>query len=273
MNIPGLKIRWINYACYEIVLPNGTVIIVDPCIDYTKQASFTSEQFTGVDVILLSHTHYDHTMEVGYLEKKFKSKVFVGTMSAFALAEFYDIQFDRLYPVSPNERFVMEEFTLEVFRSKHTFTNSEDAVMSFRKEKTSPYFPQGHQLCDLMGSIEYLDYLITTKENLRILICGGGPYTSFYQNMREIAKEKAPNIVLRQSSSKYTPEQFAEVMNEFHPQCILPLHQDGIIRKTKMSIQEYVDRANLQFAKMNASTRMINPPQYQWITISMQVKF
>ena len=26
MNINGFKIRWINYACYEIVLPNGKVL-------------------------------------------------------------------------------------------------------------------------------------------------------------------------------------------------------------------------------------------------------
>ena len=33
MFINGLKFRYVNYACYEIVLPNGKVIVVDPCID------------------------------------------------------------------------------------------------------------------------------------------------------------------------------------------------------------------------------------------------
>ena len=41
MNINGFKIRWINYACYEIVLPNGKVIVVDPCINYEKKEEFT----------------------------------------------------------------------------------------------------------------------------------------------------------------------------------------------------------------------------------------
>ena len=30
MNLSGLKMRWINYAGYEIVLPNGKVVLIDP---------------------------------------------------------------------------------------------------------------------------------------------------------------------------------------------------------------------------------------------------
>ena len=35
MNTNPIKIRYVNYACYEIVLPNGKVIVIDPCIDFT----------------------------------------------------------------------------------------------------------------------------------------------------------------------------------------------------------------------------------------------
>lgn len=271
MKINGCKLRWINYACYEIVLPNGKVIVIDPCIDYEKKAAFTADDFTGADYIILSHTHYDHTMELGYLEKKFHSKVFVGSMSAYAVADFFDINLDRLYPVMPNEKFEMEDFTLEVFRSKHTFTNSEDHVLSTKKEGLSPYFPKAHKQCDLYGSIEYMDYLITTKENLRIFISGGGPHKFFFTDIEETIKKKAPNIVIRQSSSKYTPEEFGRTMDSFHPQLVLPLHQDGIERKTTMTIQEYIDRANMELERIHSSCRIVNPPQYKWLTISMQV--
>ena len=80
MYIQGLKIRYINYACYEIVLPNGKVLVVDPCIELgykipgvieREPLDFKHDDFTGADYILLSHTHADHTMEVGYLAKKF----------------------------------------------------------------------------------------------------------------------------------------------------------------------------------------------------------
>ena len=271
MNINGFKIRWINYACYEIVLPNGKVIVVDPCINFEKKEEFTPDNFTGADYIFLSHTHYDHTMDLGYLEKKYKSKVFVGSMSCLALLHYFDINFDRVYPVSPNEKFEMEDFTLEVFRSKHTFMNNEDNVMSKRRENFNGKFPTEHRYADICGSIEYMDYLITLKNNIRIFISGGGPNKYFYNNIFQTMKETAPNIVIRQSSSKYTPEEFAQTVDQFHSQLVLPLHQDGIERKTNMKIQDYVDRANVEFEKLNSSTRMLNPIKYKWYEISMNV--
>lgn len=134
MNLETLKLRWINYACYEIVLPNKKTIIVDPCIDFEKKASFTYEDFTGCDYILLSHTHYDHTMEVGKLCNKFKPKVIAGELSAYALCEFFDIDFDSVFPVSPNEEFVFDDFKLEVFRGKHTLMNNDNNKISKKQD-------------------------------------------------------------------------------------------------------------------------------------------
>ena len=137
MYIQGLKIRYINYACYEIVLTNGKVIVVDPCIDIGYSISgdvereplnFKNVDFTGADYILISHTHIDHTMEIGYLAKKFKSKIVVGAMSALSLAESYNLNTDQIYPCYPNEKFIMEDITVEVFRGKHTFNRKEPTI-------------------------------------------------------------------------------------------------------------------------------------------------
>ena len=39
MLIPGIEFRYINYCCYEIVLPNGKEIVIDPCIDFKGESS------------------------------------------------------------------------------------------------------------------------------------------------------------------------------------------------------------------------------------------
>ena len=92
----ALKIRWISVQCYEIVLPNGKVIVTDPfyldaakfdgMVDLTKnqqmerdvyaQRGFSVDDFTGADYIILNHVHGDHSNLVGQLWNKFyKTKI------------------------------------------------------------------------------------------------------------------------------------------------------------------------------------------------------
>ena len=273
MNTKPLKIKYINYACYEIVLPNGKEIVIDPCIDYTgKTSEFTKDDFSGADYILLSHTHYDHDMDLPYLAKKFNSKVFVGAMSAVSELRYSDIIFDNIYPVYPGEVFELEDFTLEVFRGKHTFLGDKNYMSNREGKVLNEYFPENHNMSDIMGGIEYMDYLITTKENTKIFINGGGPNWMFHNNIFTTMKNKMPNIVFRQSSSKYTPEEFAHTVDQFHAQLVFPLHQDGVARKTNFTIKEYVERVNAELEKIGSNTVMINPTPYKWVNVSFAVE-
>lgn len=273
MNTSPIKIRYINYACYEIILPNGKEIVIDPCVDYTdKTIAFTRDDFKGADYILLSHTHYDHDKDLPYLAKKFNSKVFVGAMSAMSELRYSDIIFDNIYPVYPGEVYELPDFTLEVFRGKHTFLGSENYMSNREGKKLNDYFPENHNASDVLGGIEYMDYLITTKENTRIFINGGGPNWMFHNNIFTSMKQKSPNIVFRQSSSKYTPEQFAQTVNEFHPQLVFPLHQDGVARKTNFTINEYTQRVNAELERIGSSTRMINPTPFKWVNVYFTVE-
>lgn len=273
MNTKPIKIKYINYACYEIVLPNGKEIVIDPCIDYTgKNTEFTADDFNGADYILLSHTHYDHDMDLPYLAKKYNSKVFVGAMSAISELRYSDIIFDNIYPVYPGEVYEMEDFTLEVFRGKHTFLGNQNYMSNREGKRLNEYFPENHNMSDIMGGIEYMDYMITTKENTKIFINGGGPNSMFHNNIFTTMKEKKPNIVFRQSSSKYTPEEFAHTVDKFNAQLIFPLHQDGVARKTNFTIKEYVERVNAELEKIGSSAIMINPTPYKWVNISYSIQ-
>lgn len=273
MELESLRLRWINYACYEIVLPNKKTIIVDPCIDFEKKVEFTNDEFKACDYIMLSHTHYDHTMEVGDLCSKYKPKVIVGELSAYRLCEFFDIDFDCMFPVSPNETFKFDDFRLDVFRGKHTLMNNENNKMSKKQEGFSSVFPAGHKYCDINGSLEYMNYLITTNENVRILIWGGPKENFYYNNIFDVCDKFAPNIVIKQLSTKYTPEEFGEAMAKTKAQLILPLHQDGVARKGKITVEEYVSRANNYLAEHGYNSKVVNPKQYEWLNISTNIKY
>ena len=81
MNSQAIRIRWISVQCYEIVLPNGKVIVTDPFYldaskydgmteftrsqkmekDIYSQTGFSVDEFTGADYIILNHVHGAHS--------------------------------------------------------------------------------------------------------------------------------------------------------------------------------------------------------------------
>ena len=67
-----IAIRWIYEACYEIVTPEGEHIVIDPDISIHKLPGFSAEDFERVDYLACTHTHFDHTSDIGYLSEKFQ---------------------------------------------------------------------------------------------------------------------------------------------------------------------------------------------------------
>ena len=67
MNSSGIKIRWITTTCFEIVLPNGKVIVLDPWVGkehpmhpgVSVDTGFSVDDFTGADYIFRSYSGSD----------------------------------------------------------------------------------------------------------------------------------------------------------------------------------------------------------------------
>ena len=70
-----LSLRWLHCAGYEIRLPCGKTIVTDPFLTTQDFGGFTWENIEGADYILVTHTHGDHTSDVGNLVEKFRSQV------------------------------------------------------------------------------------------------------------------------------------------------------------------------------------------------------
>ena len=67
MKSTSLKIRAFNVGgAFEIKLPNGKIVLIDPFFTSNQfEGGFTREDVTGADYILLTHSHYDHDIDVG----------------------------------------------------------------------------------------------------------------------------------------------------------------------------------------------------------------
>lgn len=70
----SVAITWLGHSTVEIKLPDGQVILVDPWLENPKFPA--GYQLERVDVILLTHGHFDHIAQAADVAAKYGSKVF-----------------------------------------------------------------------------------------------------------------------------------------------------------------------------------------------------
>jgi len=69
-----VEITWLGHGTYQLRLTTGEVILVDPWIE-GNPAYPASHAIDRVDIILVSHGHFDHIHDVLPLAKKFSPQV------------------------------------------------------------------------------------------------------------------------------------------------------------------------------------------------------
>lgn len=281
MEIQGLKLRWIYGACYEIALPNGKVIVTDPFITPDHLDSFHVDDITGADYILCTHTHYDHTADIGYLLNKFKRsknqeqvvsagasdqpKLIAGEMSLPSLCEFFDLDYFFGYPIVSGEVLEFEDFRLQAFRAKHVGHPTGRSTPSMAPRTSQErYGVSGHGECDKLGWLEEYDYAITTKNNLTILIVAGIPA---YSNIYKEADRLKPNIVIRQFFGK--PSDYANVLSQFSAQLYFPNHHENLEKFFGVKAEDYMNQTREALHHVDPYCDLINPVPYQWYTVSL----
>ena len=265
-----LSLRWIHCAGYEIRLPNDKRIVIDPFVTTNAFEDFTWEDFEGADYIILSHTHGDHVSDVGNLVKKFNSQLFVGQMSCNSLVEYFDLNYSNVWPVLPGECYHTDDMTLHVYRGKHTLQYRDDYKPSQAYRIPAIGGPEGSfRDGNHFGGMEMLNYGITTREGLRILVSGG---VASYQDIYRVADEFRPNIVIRQAGATMPPEEYAALVAPYQAQYAFPHHHEKIPVRQGIEMEEYCRKANAELERLGSCTRVIYPEKFRWVDIVMSAE-
>lgn len=282
MRKTSVRIRPFNVGgAFEIVLPNGKVILLDPFFTgNTFPGGQTREDVTGADYILLSHTHFDHDIDVGYFVRKFHSKVFVGAMSAMDLLKFHKIPYDNLFPVYPGQKYTLEDFSVEFFQTKHNPSGGRTYDPETADIALKACGVAGHTACDVWGSMESVDFLITTNNNFRILGASG---RVIWNELFDVCKNRGPNLLLRQAGvrrgtgdmkngEQVSPKELAELLIRYQAQTIIPFHHDVLFKRWgEEKTYAYMDQVGEEVEKMDVGAQFINPVAWKWYDIGTDI--
>ena len=86
----GLRLKWLGCACFEMDF-GGVTVVNDPWITANPKTELTWEDVEKCDYITLTHGHYDHTLDIPALVKKFNSYLLCGENTAIPMMRFADM--------------------------------------------------------------------------------------------------------------------------------------------------------------------------------------
>ena len=242
----GIKIRWLGCVCFEIVLPSGKVLLIDPYIDCSATAPITCREVTGADYIAVTHGHYDHITDVGSLVERFRSKIICSHQVAEPLARLFGLNNADIVSVTAWDTVTANDLKIEVRKGEHIDLGPVRRALSRQRnregnasgkqpsagqetaESRTPDIPA--KLLEMRERIravclsggEQLTFVFQTGDNLRIGIYSSGPY----QHLRDEVKAIHPNILCVQLGGNH-PEKAAEIAALSGAEIVIPTHHDG----------------------------------------------
>ena len=269
MTIDSFKFRYINAQCYEFILPNGKHLITDPYITPTNLVGFRPfhvDEIEQCDYILLTHTHYDHTSDIGNLYKKFDCKVFCSGMVASELAKYFQVAPGRIYPFENMDTYEMEDFSLMTVRGKHfPMLNISFEPGSFPDSFGGPK----HDELNFIGTIFSYDFCLTFKNNIRIMFVSG---LDEMNNIYQVAHDFKPNVLFRHTAGSVSAKVWAKTIARYNTQFAFPNHQDNLYNgKWSKSMDEFSSEIQAELKNLGSITQFINPEPYKWYTILMGI--
>lgn len=280
----GVRFRWLGYVCFEFVLPSGKVLVVDPFIDYSPTAPIKCSEVSGADYIALTHGHYDHITDVGYLLHKFHSKVLCSREIAEPLSRLFNIDLGDLIRVSAGDRVDFSDLRIEVKRGQHInllppmrqayaqiLGKEADLAWSFKKIQkeieTALNRVQKPETAAILEKLdragvtggEQLNFLFQTEDNLRLFFYSSGPE----DHLRPVAAEARPQAIFIQLGGTDL-EKMADVAAISGAGLVIPTHHDGNgVESSRRFGEKFAD-----ILAKKTKARFVNIEQGKWYEIT-----
>lgn len=219
------------------------------------------------DFVLVTHTHYDHILDVPHIALKTRATV-IGTESTENVMRAYAVPEEQLITVRGGEDYQFKGFSIKVIPSIHSpldhkhYFSSETAPARMKAPLTlQQIHPEGGTLA----------YFIRIGGH-QILAFGGNNYIE-----REIMGLE-PDVALigAGGSRKELYDYSARLMRDLHyPAIVLPTHWDNFLAPYDASQQPALDALQLfiqEIAAASPKTKVIVPKYFETISLDSPAK-
>jgi len=218
----GFRLKWLGCACFEMDF-GGVTVVNDPWITPNKKTDLTWESVENCQYITVTHSHYDHILDIPALAKKFNPYVFCPENTAIPLMKWADLNPMSVYPMKSGLELDLDAVKIKALFGRHTTLPGtvNERLESF---KTHPVVGKDPYLSEMSfwGDFEYRNFLYTMPGGTKVMICG----SKLHRDQQNILRQEKPDVVLLQVVGVNGAARTAELMKEIGCKVLIPFHFD-----------------------------------------------
>lgn len=230
----------------------------------SPQAPLGVEAIEKADMILLSHSHWDHITDIRKLMDRFNCPLLCGELTAALMLRLLGCNPRDVYPMTPNLELDFDVVKVRALFGRHTdqrlslqeltdTINSHPTVDSARMET-----------CMFYGNLEYRNYLIDAPSGMKALFGGNNVTVEQINTVRSLR----PEIALLQYT-KQKPEELAQQVQAGGIKVLIPHHMD--LAKTEDPYDPLIDILEQEVHKVAPDCLVIKPERKKWHHFCMAV--
>jgi len=241
----SLVFRWLGVAGVELK-SGGQVIAIDPFFTrpslaslikpVTPNAWLVAEKLPACDIVLVTHAHWDHMMDVPQVVHQ-TGAIAYGSANTCQLLILLGVKESQMKEVHPGEKLSTGEFVVEVIHGQHSpipFGRVFNGKL--RQGLKPPLRLQDYRMDDCLG------FRITVM-GIRTLICAAGPMPA------ELL------FIVAQEPRDYYQRMFQGVQ----PHTVVPIHWDNFMRPLNKSQYRFTRPGRMNLSHLTEMAYQILP--------------